>query len=122
MLWRFQRAERAKAFSVASDQAELEVPAHPRTGMDAVSDDEELMSDAELLAERKESVAAARAKLARYEPAGRLVRRLKDLPDDARIDVDEASAFLAACTEQAQAADAAHLPDADDEGALLRAA
>jgi hypothetical protein len=124
LLWRLQRAERAEALSVAADQAQLEVPGRPRTGEDALhEDDEDRMTDAELLAERERSVANARAKLARYEPAGRLAARLKGLPDEAPIDPAEALPFLAACAEQAQAADAEEgVPEPEDEGALRKAA
>jgi hypothetical protein len=122
LLWRLRRAERAEALAVAADQAELEVPARPRTGDAALEDDEDLMSDAELLAERERTVAAARAKLASYGPAGRLASRLKDLPDDTRVDDGEALPFLAACAEQAREAGATDVPDPDDASALIAAA
>jgi hypothetical protein len=123
LLWRLRRVERVEALSVAADQAELEIPARPRTGEDALrADDEDRMSDAELLAEREASVAAAQAKLARYEPAGRLAARIKDLPDDAGLDDREALAFLAACAEQARAADADDVPEPNDDSALAAAA
>lgn len=123
LLWRLKRAERAEALGVAADQAELEVPDRPRTGEDALhEDDEDRMSDTELLAERERSVALARAKLARYEPAGDVARRLKGLGNDARIDAAEGLAFLAACAEQARSADADGVPDPDDDAALREAA
>lgn len=123
LLWRLKRAERAESLSVAADLAELEIPDRQRTGEEALhEDDEDLMSDAELLTEREESIAAARAKLARYDPAGRLAERMKDLDDDAKLDKREALMFLAACAEQARAADAEDVPDPDDEEALKRTA
>jgi hypothetical protein len=123
LLWRLRRAERAEALSVAADQAELEIPARPRTGEDALrEDDEDLMSDAELLDERERSVAGARAKLARYGPAGQLAARLKDLTDKAHLDDGEALPFLAACAEQAQEAGAEDIPDPDDLSAVAASA
>jgi hypothetical protein len=123
LLWRLGRAERAEALSVAADQAELEIPARPRTGEAALrEDDEDLMSDAELLAQRERAVAAARAKLARYDPVGRLASRLKNLADEAKLDGGEALLFLSVCAEQARAAGADLVPDPKDHPAFAAAA
>src|SRR5262245_30249554 len=40
LLWRLKRVERAEGLTVAADQAELEIPARPRTGEDALHDDD----------------------------------------------------------------------------------
>ena len=122
LMWRLRRAERCEAVSVLADQAELEIPARPRTRGSILIDDEENMPDAELLAEREKSVIAAREQLTKFGLAGDLADRIADLADATPIDAGSALAFVSACAEQAESIGCNDPPDSEDVDAMLEAA